>query len=351
MQINDNSQLQITLYDYIDLRYSDPINAISLSKTKVFFGTMMGRLVYYNLNKKKMTIFSDLCNEPIMGTSIDENNENLYSLIGDESVTSYEINNDENLRIKYKLYSNDEIHKDNCNSCFTMLNENKILMLYLNEPNSYDTPFQIYDCSYSIKIANKNNLQNIEGKITMSNYIVPFNFIDDKFIFIEQSEGKVRKLSIYDFKNNEKTEKEINNYFVGHISFLYLLNDRNFLIVNNYKQIDIIDENLSANKIMNYINPTGEIIALDYYYDDNNKLKIIFLDVNSNIYEGELKEGKFNILIHVNLNDINNIDEDMKKKGLFDMDFPYYIKANDNYIVVTCDYACFILKKLNYTYN
>jgi len=348
MKINDNLLQEITLYDYIELRYSDPINSLSLSNTKVFFGTMMGRLVYYNLDKKKLKIFSDLCNEAIMGTSIDEKNENLYSLIGDECITSYEINNDDNLTIRYKLYSQDEIHKDNCGQCFTMLNNNKVLMLYLNEPKTFDTPFQIYDCTYTIKIANKNDLQTIDGKITMSNYFVPFEFIDDKFIFLEQLDGKVRKISVYDFKNNEKTEKEINNYSIGHISFLYQLRNNSFLIVDNYNQIDIIDENLSSNKIMTYINPTGEINALSYYYDenDNNKLKIIFLDINSNIYEGEVNENKFNILTQVNLNEMNNIDSDMKKKGLFDMDFPYYIKANQNFIVVSCDYACLILKKM-----
>ena len=348
MKINDNLQQEVTLYDYIELRYSDPINSLSLSNTKVFFGTMMGRLVYYNLNRKKLKIFSDLCNEAIMGTSIDEKNENLYSLIGDECITSYEINNDDNLTIRYKLYSQDEIHKDNCSSCFTMLNNNKVLMLYLNEPKTFDTPFQIYDCTYTIKIANKNNLQNNEGKITMSNYIVPFEFLDDKFIFLEQLDGKVRKISVYDFNNNVKTENEINNYSIKHISFLYKLKNKTFLIVNNYNQIDIIDENLSSNKIMTYINPTGEINALHYYYDenDNNKLKIIFLDINSNIYEGEVNENKFYVLIHVNLNEMNNIDSEMKKKGLFDMDFPYYLKANQNFIVVSCDYACLILKKM-----
>ena len=348
MKINDNLQQEVTLYDYIELRYSDPINSLSLSNTKVFFGTMMGRLVYYNLNRKKLKIFSDLCNEAIMGTSIDEKNENLYSLIGDECITSYEINNDDNLTIRYKLYSQDEIHKDNCSSCFTMLNNNKVLMLYLNEPKTFDTPFQIYDCTYTIKIANKNNLQNNDGKITMSNYFVPFEFLDDKFIFLEQLDGKVRKISVYDFNNNVKTENEINNYSIKHISFLYQLRNKTFLIVNNYNQIDIIDENLSSNKIMTYINPTGEINALHYYYDenDNNKLKIIFLDINSNIYEGEVNENKFYVLIHVNLNEMNNIDSEMKKKGLFDMDFPYYIKANQNFIVVSCDYACLILKKM-----
>ena len=99
---------------------------------------------------------------------------------------------------------------------------------------------------------------------------------------------------------------------------------------------------------MTYINPTGEINAIYYYYDENNndKLKIIFLDINSNIYEGEVSDNQLIILMHVNLNELNNIDSDMIKKGLFDMDFPYYLKANQNFIVVSCDYACLILKKM-----
>ena len=40
------------------------------------------------------------------------------------------------------------------------------------------------------------------------------------------------------------------------------------------------------------------------------------------------------------------IDLEMKQKGLFDMEFPYYVKANAKFIVITCDYACIIIKKI-----
>ena len=39
------------------------------------------------------------------------------------------------------------------------------------------------------------------------------------------------------------------------------------------------------------------------------------------------------------------IDDEMKQKGLFDMEFPYYLKSTDKYIAITCDYACFIVKR------
>ena len=39
------------------------------------------------------------------------------------------------------------------------------------------------------------------------------------------------------------------------------------------------------------------------------------------------------------------ITDEIKNKGLFNLDFPYYIKNSPNYIAITTDQACFLLKK------
>ena len=59
---------------------------------------------------------------------------------------------------------------------------------------------------------------------------------------------------------------------------------------------------------------------------------IIFFDENQNIIELEFKynltnknKQKLNIVIKMNINDIKGITDEIKNKGLFNLDFPYYI--------------------------
>ena len=47
----------------------------------------------------------------------------------------------------------------------------------------------------------------------------------------------------------------------------------------------------------------------------------------------------------INLNDIKGISDDLKNKGLFNLDFPYYIRNSSQYIALTTDQACFLFKK------
>ena len=46
-----------------------------------------------------------------------------------------------------------------------------------------------------------------------------------------------------------------------------------------------------------------------------------------------------------NLKEITGINDELKDKGLFNLDFPYYIKNSPSYIAVTTDLTCFLFKK------
>ena len=56
-------------------------------------------------------------------------------------------------------------------------------------------------------------------------------------------------------------------------------------------------------------------------------------------------ELELKVNIKKNLKDIKKINEEYKNKALFNLDFPYYIKNSPNYIAVTTDISCFLLKK------
>ncbi len=53
------------------------------------------------------------------------------------------------------LNEQEEIHNNKCDSCFTLLDDNKLLILFLNEFEK-EVPFEFYDCDFTLKIIQDN---------------------------------------------------------------------------------------------------------------------------------------------------------------------------------------------------
>ena len=45
-----------------------------------------------------------------------------------------------------------------------------------------------------------------------------------------------------------------------------------------------------------------------------------------------------------NMYDLDSISQDLKDKQFFSMGFPYFIRINKNYVVITTDYGVYIIK-------
>ena len=373
----------LTLVETFMLRYSDPINSISLNDDYLLFGSMIGKVVLYNISTKKTQIIYEMTNESVMGCSLDakiSNKKVFYVSIGDESVVSLQETENENNELELqtnviKNYDTQEHHLNNCSMAYTMLWKNKALILFLyhakehdEDINQYATPY--YLITYSIKKIQSELLE--EGKINISNYAVPFDFRCDCFLFLEYIQKERRNLRIYYFKGKESYEKilmSLDKSF-GHISFAKILNKNLILIVRNTNLIEIYDiENLI--RIVGEFNHQYEINAIDFYEvnNENNKIEkdslintkvkddqiyyIIFIDANENIIELKFRYNNINsqnkqqleINIMKNLKEIKGINDELKNKGLFNLDFPYYIKNSPSYIAVTTDLTCFLFKK------
>ena len=374
----------LTLEETFILRYSDPINSIALNDEYLLFGSMIGKVVLYNISTKNTRRIYEMTNESIMGCSLDAkiaNKKVFYVSIGDESVvTLQEIENENNELILQtnviNNYDTQEHHINNCSQAFTMLWKNKALIIFIyhakehnEEIGQYNTSF--YLLTYSIKNIQIELLE--EGKITMSNYAVPFDFRHNCFLFLEYIQKEIRNLRIYYFKGKESSEKILFRLDKtwGHISFAKILNKNIILIVRNYNLIEIYNiENQP--KLVGEFKNDFEINAIDFYElnnENNNKSEndslinakvkdeqmfyIIFIDINENIVELKFKYNNINsqnkqqldMNIMKNLKNIKGINEDLKNKGLFNLDFPYYIKNSPSYIAVTTDLTCFLFKK------
>ena len=369
---NNESYNNLSLEETFLLRYSDPINSISLTDNYLLFGSMIGKVLLYNISKKHFFQLYELANENIMGTSL-ENDINgkivHYIAIGDETVVSI-IEKDEEKNIETNtIYNYDEKdkHDINCNDNFTLLWKNKALIINIYTNKEYDEEFETKNNSYILltyEIEDKNKNLTEEGSIEMSNYSVPFDFKDNIFLFLEHNPNEKRDISIYEFKeNNKENEKKIlttldKNF--GHISFLKILNKNLLLLVRNYNQIEIYNIENEFKKISSY-NNNYEINDIGFYEIKNNEdekeendtndkkqYNIIFIDVEQNICEFKFKNelnNKLEKAFNINVKDINGINNELKNKGLFDLDFPYYIKNSPNFIAITTDQACFLFRK------
>ena len=96
--IKQKSNIMLNQEDYIDelileetfnLRYSDPINSIALTDDNLLFGSMIGKVVLYNISTRKTKRLYEMTNESISGCSLDSkigDKKIFYVSIGDESV-------------------------------------------------------------------------------------------------------------------------------------------------------------------------------------------------------------------------------------------------------------------------
>ena len=375
---------ELTLEETFILRYSDPINSIALTDEHLLFGSMIGKVILYNILSKKIHKLYETTNENIVGCSLEAkiaNKKIFFVLIGDESAISLEEKANENNEIIIESnaisnYVTQEYHLNNCSQAFTMLWKNKSLIIYLYHPTKYDDDICMYEASYCLLTYSVKNIQKElieEGTINISNYSVPFDFRFNCFLFLEYTKKDNRNLCIYKFKGKESNKYILMNLDEnsGHISFAKILNKNLILIVRKYNIIEIYNfEN--ETKLLAEFNNEIEINDIDFYEvnnetNDNNKsgddildgkLKgekifyIIFFDINQNIVELKFKidpnssnKNKLEVNFQKNINNIKGISDDLKNKGLFNLDFPYYIRNSSKYIALTTDQACFLFKK------
>lgn len=386
IMINKNeSSDELTLEETFILRYSDPINSMALTDDHLLFGSMIGKVVLYNISKKKTHKLYEMTNEHIVGCSLDAkigNKKIFFISIGDESAISLEEKENENYEIEIQSnsinnYDNQEYHLNSCSQAFTMLWKNKCLIIYLYHATKHDEDVCTYSTSYCLLTYGIKNIQKElieEGAINMTNYSVPFDFRHNCFLFLEYTKKNNRDLCLCKFQEKENNKQILMNLEenFGHISFAKILNKNLILIVRNYNLIEIYNIETDT-KIVGEFSNDSEINAIDFYEVNNQeknsdksdkdeiisaKLRedkyyiIIFIDENQNIVELKFKNDlnsinkqELKINLKKNINDIKGISEELKNKGLFNLDFPYYIKNSPKYIALTTDQACFLFKK------
>ncbi len=396
----------ISLVRLLDIRFADPISALSLIDNYVIFGTMMGNITLYSIKDNKIYILSELSSENIVDISYSPNDKFVNVAIGDEEVIKYQIDFNTNskypLSTKVKNYSTETEHSKYCENAFIMLSYNIFFRVQLTQPEEGNVTITNIDSEFEIRDLNSNDC--ISGTLPMTNYSVPLDFDSEKFAWVEFLSDKERNLCVANLGNKlEKPIKLLLQKSFGHISHFKFLPGNKFILVRNLYICEIrnIDEHFTLLKSFRHFG--DEVYAIDVIYlseiknnnnysneneynsKENNKGDV-YLNINERNNENQIEKPKKENIINkgttnaisntftnnknsedfiiifldidgginlyengkiyqfFNLYDIKDIKQEEKNKKFFSMGYSYYIRYNLNYFAISSDHGCYILK-------
>jgi len=168
---------------------------------------------------------------------------------------------------------------------------------------------------FLVRDLNKSEIREINKEFTL---IKSFKNIGDKIIAID----------IFIRSNIEKNNSKHIDINSEKNDILKVRYEKNINLNNKSSENDIIKEN-SINKI-------SSINDSERYFDGT--IAILDIDGNVNFYENDIISKKFNLY------DIKEINNEQKKKMFFSMGYAYYIKCNKNFICISSDHGCYVIK-------
>lgn len=229
-----------------------------------------------------------------------------------------------------------------------------------------------------------------EYSVKMSNYTVPFDFDGARIAWVEFLSDNERNVCVYYISEENKWTFTVDKSF-GHISHMKLLPNKKVFIVRNLNQCEVRQLDNDFKVIHKFSHIGDEVIAVDFYMNSskillndmelenvqvNNKKSDQYIKIpvdknnmqledkqeepvneNSNVSEDNISlylldiDGNLNVWENfcvrkmMNLYDMKDINEDYKNKQFFSMGYPYYIRANSNYFVISSDHGVFVIKK------
>ena len=265
---------------------------------------------------KNSKLSEDLIPNPEIIQLITNANENIPCLsfdtkdiinisIGDSDIIRFEnLSNfnfeDENESYYYtqiKNYQSENEHILNCEGATCLMHKNKFLLLF-TPVNDYSSPIHYKKYGYINKTLTTYEI--ITGEICMYNFIVPFDFDGDRFLYLEYESENIRRICIYyTLENSGPDTFKINKSF-GHISFMKFISLDKIILCKKNKICEIRDIYDNFNLIESWEHIGEEIIAMNFYIKTSDKKFENYLTEES--YKKNKKK-----------NDIGYVDTNYKK--------------------------------------
>ena len=313
------SKNNYALYAFIDFRFGDPITALAINEQNLLIGTTLGKISLFALKSKTHSLISESNTESITGITFD-GPTSYYIAIGDEEVLSYK---GEKLLscptvIHYKNYQNESDHINFCDFAYTVLCDCVFFKIILQQPDETNLTIARVYASYEIKNLKTKIIQS--GEIEMTNYVIPFDFNIDKFLWIEFLTDVDRCICVYNFPSGYAEISSMWKFPLkkefGHISHAKLIKNTNkIFLVKNLRNCDIRECDVNFTLIYTFDNIGDKVITVQILPVNSPPSSDDKFGTNNIIIESDHKISKHNTNA-ININNHNNINnaEDLESK-------------------------------------
>ena len=339
------------LVKFLEIRFADPISSMKLINNYFIFGTLMGRLYLYSIKEGKKIQLSEVNPENISDIAYNEKENSFLIGIGDEEIKIFFV---DNLREdvvpqsqSINVYETEYDHTKNCENAFIFITDKCFFRVQLPQIEEGTLKMVVMESNYDIKYFNEGeelfNPDTIKKSLTTTNYTVPFDFMDNKFLWVEFLSSTQRNICVAKIPllKTDKPYKHPLENNIGHISQAKLLPNNKVFIVHTLNKCEIreLDHNFTLLERFEHIGE--EVLAIDVLIKEESEKENENDDIDDiNAYNKEImfnkeykkeitskKKKKLNA-INTNTNRILETSDNQKNKNKKDD------KDNDGYLTI-----------------
>ena len=349
MKLNEEKKVNYILIGYIETRFGDPISSININSNFCIIGTMMGKLILYNINKRQSMMLIENSEEEILNINFSSNNNNysndFYCCIGDKSILKYSIkpyllNNNYpivTLTSTINNYTDESSHLKDCDNAIVYCCKEIYFMVAIEQLKKKPMILNTTDSNYIVK--NIENMETIEkGMIKTTNYIVPFDFNGKYFILLQFFTVTERMLCSFNVFTMKAWKQLLRQEF-GLLNYCKFINDNKLFIVRKFNicEIRIMDDNFTLTETFNHLG--DRVIGLDFFYKITKSVKNVknskIIELNKKKDRDEISETETKKFF--NNNNLNSEENSISnyKNNIFNNS--ENIKANTNINIILLD--------------
>ena len=226
----------MSLESFIDIRFGDPVISLSLNSEGLLYGSMMGRILYYQFSTTEERVINELSDEYISGAWLSPDNV-LYASIGD--LKALIIANPEAERFHKRYITFEKIHSSiSCELTQIKMFQDVIFLCTLEPESTSDSLSHTVSPIHIIELSTESQ-RSMEG-FRLPPYSMIFDFDGKRLLWMEFTQNS-RILNIFSIESGVKEVRAYNKHY-GKIGFCKLVGD-SVIFIHKQKVLRVIGEN------------------------------------------------------------------------------------------------------------